>query len=388
MVVGERRGGQKARAARSGNRSHGWIHRPLGLVASVCLGWLAGCALAGNPQPPTLWLPAPVKDLAAVREGNEVHLHWTMPRETTDKVKLKGPQRAHFCWSWVRSSGSKKAAASCKAAGDAMFPLEKPAQFTMTLPAELVSGAPRAIELFVELQNHAGKTAGPSNPAMVAAGTAPPGVTGFGAETRADGVVLHWDKAAPTPGLVVRIHRDLVKVAGAAKPNESLGAAPPEQQTLEVSLNPEDPGQALDRDATLDHTWRYTAERVLQVASDHHALEIAGPASAAVTIDAKDVFPPRVPDGLAAVEDTQAHAIDLSWLPDAEADLAGYVVYRRDVTAGGTAERISGPKPVVAPSFTDTTVAPGHRYAYSVSAVDRDGNESARSGEVEEELHG
>ncbi|MGB6610620.1 MAG: hypothetical protein WBE63_12845, partial [Acidobacteriaceae bacterium] len=56
-------------------------------------GWLvllAGCGLASNPQPPTLWLPEPVKDLAATRVGDAVHLHWTMPKETTDKVALKG----------------------------------------------------------------------------------------------------------------------------------------------------------------------------------------------------------------------------------------------------------------------------------------------------------
>jgi fibronectin type 3 domain-containing protein len=66
--------------------------------------------------------------------------------------------------------------------------------------------------------------------------------------------------------------------------------------------------------------------------------------------------------------------------------LAGYVVYRRDVTAGGAVERISGSALVVGPSFSDSTVVAGHRYAYAVSAVDADGNESAQSGEVEEGL--
>ena len=85
-------------------------------------------------------------------------------------------------------------------------------------------------------------------------------------------------------------------------------------------------------------------------------------------------------------EERQLHLLDLSWMPDAETDLAGYFVYRRDVTAGGTAERISGPKPIITPSYSDTAVASGHRYAYAVSAVDRDGNESPRSAEVEEGL--
>lgn len=378
MSAGERR-----RGTRSGCRAHAPFRAAF---AAAFLATLAGCALAGNPQPPTLWLPVPVKDLTAARAGNDVRLHWTMPRQTTDKVTLKGPQRAHFCWSWIPAAGTKAPAPSCKAAGDGTFPPEKPADISLPLPAELTSGAPRAVAFVVELQNPSGKTAGPSNPALVASGAPPPAVTGLSAEAQADGVVLHWDKAPSQPGLILRFNRALVKKPGTPPPSEGMGAAPAEQQTLEVSLDPVDPGVALDRDAALDHTWRYTAERVLHVEAGQHSLEIAGAASPAVTLDAKDVFPPAVPRGLAAVADAQAQAIDLSWLPDSEADLAGYRIYRRDVTAGGAAEPISGTKPIVPSSFTDKAVVAGHRYAYAVSAIDHDGNESARSEEVEEEL--
>lgn len=362
--------------------------------AAAASGWLvliAGCGLVGNPQPPTLWLPQPVKDLTAVRVGDAVHLHWVMPKNTTDKVALQGDQRAHLCWMDEKPMAPGKPAAAfdakaCKAAGDGRFAPDKPADFTVHLPLELVSGTPRAVSFFVELQNHAGKTAGPSNAAWVATGTAPPAVTALRAETRAEGVLLHWNTAAPEIHLVLRLHRMLVSQPGAPKPSEANGAPPPEQQTLEVNLDKSDPGEALDRDATLDHVWRYTAERVLQLEIDRHALEIAGLPSGIVSVEAKDVFPPRVPAGLAAVADAQAHAIDLSWTPDTEADLAGYVVYRRDLTAGTGIERISPKVPVVPPSFEDRNVVSGHHYAYTVSALDQDGNESARSGEVEEEL--
>ncbi|MFZ0692118.1 MAG: hypothetical protein WAM68_19955 [Acidobacteriaceae bacterium] len=369
-------------------------------------GWLvllAGCGLASNPQPPTLWLPEPVKDLAATRVGDAVHLHWTMPKETTDKVALKGDQRAHFCWEDAamgeKPAGAGKAGAGkaqkatpkmgpdpCRALGDGLFPPEKAADFTVRMPGELVAGAPRAVAFFVELQNHAGKTAGPSNAAWVATGAAPPGVTGLRLETRAEGVVLHWDEAAARAAMVLRIHRMLVPGPAAEKANAANGAPPAEQQVLEVDLGKGDPGVALDHDAVLDHAWKYWAERVMKVEIDQHAMEIAGPPSATVAIDAKDVFAPAVPAGVAAVADAEAKAIDLSWTPDTDSDLAGYVVYRCDVTAGTAMERISGTALVVPPSFGDTTVVAGHRYAYAVSAVDRDGNESARSGEVEEEI--
>jgi hypothetical protein len=348
---------------------------------------LTGCALESNPQPPTLWLPAPVKDLTARRVANEVHMHWNMPRETTDKVALKGPQKAHFCWEPTKPGVAPgKAGFSCTAAGDGTFAPGKPADFTAALPSEWVAEAPRAVAYFVELQNPAGKTAGLSNAALVATGPAPSAVTGFHLSTQPGGVVLHWTADAPEPGLVLRIHRALVKAAAGKTGQKSNGAPPQARQTLEVDLSGEDRGEALDRDATLDHVWTYWAERVRRVDTDHQRLEVAGLPSPAETIDAKDVFPPAVPRGLAAVADTQTHAIGLSWIPDSDADLAGYVVYRRDVTAGAAQARISGAKPLVPPSFTDRNVIAGHRYAYSVSAVSENRNESARSSEVEEEF--
>jgi hypothetical protein len=363
--------------------------------ASFGLILLAGCGLAANPQPPTLWLPEPVRDLTGERAGNEVHLHWTMPRNTTDKVALKGDQAAHICWTSGATPALEKPAPSpvpsaglpgCTAVGNAIFAPDKPADYVAPLPVGLTSGTPRVVSFFVELRNHAGKTAGPSNPVWIATGPAPSTVTDFSVTTQAGGPVLHWQAEAPAPGTVLRIHRTLVTQPGAAKPSESAGAPPPQEQTLEVDLGAADPGQAIDRDAPLDHVYRYTVERVLRVDVDHHALEIAGPPSQSFTVDAKDEFPPAVPGGLAVVADEQNHTLDLSWTPDTDPDLAGYVVYRRDVTAGTGAERISGKGLIVPPSFEDKAVIPSHRYAYALSAVDQDGNESVRSGEVEEEL--
>lgn len=340
-------------------------------------------------------MPQPVKDLAVTRVGNEVQLHWGMPKNTTDKVALKGDQRAHICWTNGAAPLTSKnpqnptpstGLPGCTTAADDAFPPEKPAKATVTLPADLTTGPPRVVTYYVELQNHAGKTAGPSNPGWIATGPAPSTVTGLSLQARAEGVVLRWQKADPQPGLVLRIHRTLITQPGAPKSSESNGTPPAQEQVLEVDLDKNDPGQALDQEAALDHTWRYTVERVLKLDIDHHPLEILSQPSQPVTIDAKDVFPPAVPSGLAVVADEQAHALDVSWTPDTDTDLAGYIVYRRDLTAGTAAERVSGKVLLVPTSLEDKSVAGGHRYAYSVSAVDQDGNESARSPEVEESL--
>jgi fibronectin type 3 domain-containing protein len=61
--------------------------------------------------------------------------------------------------------------------------------------------------------------------------------------------------------------------------------------------------------------------------------------------------------------------------------LAGYNIYRRE--EGGEARKINSGV-VTAPAFRDLNVASGHKYFYSVLALDVRGNESARSGETTE----
>jgi hypothetical protein len=332
---------------------------------------LAGCGLVAAPHPPSLKLPQPVSDLTAQRTADQVTLHWTMPKRTTDKVLLAGPQKVQIC--------RRIDSGPCTIAGTLLAPPEKPAAFTDQLPAALTTGTPRPLVYTIELQNRSGRTAGPSNTAITAAGPAPPPIANLEAHAQTDGIVLTW-----TPESVpatIRIER---KLADKTAPQESSSASSiPPVQTLEFS-GPEQ-GRVLDPDAALDHTYTYTAQRVAKLTLQDKPIEVASAPSDTITIDARDVFPPATPSGLQAVADSEAHSIDLSWQPDTEADLAGYNVYRRDAASTAEPARISPPAQPV-PSFRDTTAQPGHPYEYSVSATDRDGNESPRSPEVEESL--
>jgi fibronectin type 3 domain-containing protein len=98
--------------------------------------------------------------------------------------------------------------------------------------------------------------------------------------------------------------------------------------------------------------------------------------SAIVGVTPADAFPPAVPAGLMAV--AGVNSIELSWQPNTEEDLAGYQVYR---STGGAEERIAGP--VDAPNFSDRTVEIGKKYSYTITSIDRTGNESAHSAAVE-----
>ena len=345
------------------------------LVAGLGAG-LQGCGTPGAPMPPSLNLPDRVEDLAAVRAGNQVSLTWTMPKKNTDKLLLKGNARVRVC----RNLNN----AACDTVGDLSMAPGATGKFTDTLTPALTAGAPRPLSYYVELKNQNGRSAGFSNAAVVLAGEAPAPVAGLAAEVHKAGVVVRW--TPDSENAAIRLHRTLL-TPPVAKPKEGLLAPPPEpvEQNLLVDAGAT-AGHALDKEIRFGETYEYRAQRVARVSMDGKMLELAGEISAPVRVEAKDVFPPAVPTGLAAVATAGGNgaetAIDLSWQPGTEADLAGYAVYRRE---GATAwVRISTAQPVISPAFHDAQVQAGHSYSYAVSAIDQGGHESARSEETHE----
>jgi len=353
------------------------------IVAAIGGLALAGCGMPGAPQPPSLQLPNRVEDLSAVRAGDQVALTWTMPTRTTDKVALKGPIAARIC-------RGQNSAAPCNVAATLEFAPGADAAFTDALPSDLASGAPRPLTYFVELVNRKGRCAGLSNGAGILAGQAPAPITGLTAEVRRDGVVLQWAPAPPdSPPTAVRLLRTLLTPLAKTAGQDALSAPrEPAQRNLLVADGAS--GRALDSDIHFGESYEYRAQRVVRIAENGQTLELASQVSAPIRVDAPDIFPPAVPQGLAAVatagENGNPPAIDLSWQPVTDANLAGYIVYRRENS--GDWQRISPAQPVDGPGFHDANVQPGHTYEYAVSAIGQNGRESARSAETEETVPG
>jgi len=357
------------------------------LAAAVSLSGvlvLTGCGLQAAPEPPSLNLPNPVVDLQAVRTGDQVALTWTMPRRTTDKVLLTDNIAVSIC--------RKDADAACAAAGSLELSPGKTGAFTDALPAALASGSPRLLTYYVELKNHKHRSAGPSNPAVVLAGEAPAPVAGLAATVVKSGVILHWEPAAESTPSAVRLER---KLLSAPPPKQNTGELlPPTQAPLVENLlvaadaQPAPPDRALDKTIQFGQLYQYRAQRVQRVQAGDKTLELDGPFSAPVSVNAQDVFPPTVPSGLAAVANASEAgtptSIDLSWQPDSDPDLAGYAVYRREGT--GEWQRISPAQPTPGPAFRDANVLPGHTYIYSVTAISRNGHASPRSAETSESV--
>jgi hypothetical protein len=358
------------------------------LLAFAAVIALTGCGTPGAPLPPSLKLPDRVTNLAAVRTGNEVTLTWTMPRKNTDKLLIKGNIAVRVC----RKEGS----GVCDAvlSGPLSFAPNAKATFTETLPAALATDSPQPLTYFVEPLSPHGRSAGLSNAARVLAGEAPAPVAGLSAQLRKDGVVFTWNPdTSADQATNIRLHRKLLTApspaGAAAKSSTQQGILGPAKEPLEQSLlvdSPAQPGRAIDKTIRFGQTYEYRAQRVARVTVDGQAVELAGPLSEPIRVEAIDTFPPAVPTGVAAVataaDSATGPSIDLSWLPVSEADLAGYAVYRRE----GIEEwkRISPPQPFIGPAFHDAQVQPGHIYHYAVTAIDQLGHESARSVETEE----
>ena len=176
---------------------------------------------------------------------------------------------------------------------------------------------------------------------------APPAApTAVTADLEAGGVVLAWNGG---PALVYR------KKEGGAydAPLDAKPTVGPSYRDTSVA-----PGQA----------WCYV---VRAIAGTEPLVESTPSSEACVSV--RDVFAPAPPTGVAAL--AAGGVVDVSWSPSTEPDLAVYRVYRSE---GGEAQKVAE-VPAAETRFRDPTAVVGPTYNYTVTAVDKDGNESAPS---------
>jgi hypothetical protein len=357
--------------------------------------WLTGCANPGPPRPPSLHLPTIVSDLSAERSGNEVKLRWTTPSKTTDGISVVGPLTAEVC----RASSPSGAAAACSPVRS--VPVKPgPSEASEVLPAALHTDPQVLLAYRVSILNSQQRSAGLSQPAYAAAGSAPPAITGLHIEAAEQGAMLQWEQKDAADA----IELDRLHVVAAATGSHQPGTFPsagkePTETRFRVARagagsSPfrSDAGGSVDATARRGETYTYTAQRVREVTRNGHVLEIRSIPSFVVTVVMRDSFPPKAPAGLEAIlagPATASPAIDLSWRPGTEPDLAGYLVYRQEL---GTDGAILGARlkltsaPIPEPGFRDTSVVAGRIYSYSLTAVDSSGNESSPGAAAREEV--
>ncbi|MGH9499932.1 MAG: fibronectin type III domain-containing protein [Terriglobales bacterium] len=348
------------------------LARHPGRLCILAFAGLTACGVPGIPKPPSLNLPQPVTDLRAVRKGDRVYLAWTVPSKTTDLLVARqlGPtQVCRGTTSTMTECGTPVAEVAAPAVPTKNESDGKQRQsYADTLPAAL-TGPSAEVFYAVSVLNQDGRTAGISNVVEVPAVVAPAPPAEFQAQITADGVAMNWKETAVQGAQVFyRVYR---RAEGSAT-DAVAGEAPAGRVQL------------VDHNFEWEKTYFYRATVVTVI---HHEgkpdSEFEGADTPAIKVFAHDVFPPAVPSGVQAVFSGvgQQPFVDLIWAPDTDADLAGYNVYRRE--EGGEAQKINSGL-VTTPAYRDLNVAAGHKYFYSVSAVDVRANESGRSMEASE----
>lgn len=318
---------------------------------------LSGCGYIADPLPPAARLPAPVLDLAAVQKGGEIEVSFTLPEQTTEGLPITKPSLIDLrAGPAVESPFSQDRWLAGTRTIDAVWPEKAANQTTPSRVTAKLSAIPwqgRDIVIGVRLANPKGRFSGFSKLATIAvvAPLAPPAAT---ARATAEGVQLSWP-ADPRPGVRYTVRRF------------DEGVAEP------VLLGETGDSQLLDAAALFDKPYRYVVEASLKQ-NEVNAVSLPGPE---VLITRVDVFPPAVPTGLTAL--LGVTSIEIAWDRNTEPDLAGYRVYR--APAGGEFTKIADLGP--APAYSDRQFSKGQTYRYAVTAIDRRGNESARSAPFE-----
>jgi hypothetical protein len=350
---------------------------------------LAGCGAPGEPverKPP---IPTAVNDLAATQQGDNVILTFTLPKESVEGRELKQPPAIEILRDFQTVPPSSPPSASPAAPAllvtipSAMvdqYDTRGQIRYVDGLKPEDFTGHPGARAVYsVRARTAPKKVSANSNAASLRIEPAADPISDLQAEVTHQGVVLTWTSPQKTaagsapPIASYRIFRREVEPTSA--PNAGVQGSRSQKPGVQIGDCLAPPFR--DTQIQFGKTYVYAVRSVAQ----YPDVQIESLDSAPVEVAPLDTFPPAAPQGLVVVlvptQGASAAYLELSWSISAENDIAGYNIYRSEQE--GAAGQKQNPDLLRTPAFRDMNTIPGHRYFYTVTAVDRVGNESAAS---------
>lgn len=351
----------------------------------------AGCGAPGDPVPPAPVVPAAVKDLAAHQAGDGVELSFTLPSNSITGEKLVAPPAVEILRGAVKADGSAdpksfRVVYTIPGALVENYRADDRVRFTDPIaPAETKSHPGGMIAYAVRTRASRKRASADSNLVSVRVYPVPAPITTVVARVTETAVELTWTAPSRTSAgepinaiTSFRIYRSEIHPSASPSLPQELPAGRPESHP--ALLGSSETNSYRDTSFVFDHTYVYTVRSVIQV----EGVELESSDSQPVTVTPRDIFPPAAPQGLVAAllpgSAPDKFVVDLSWSINLETDLAGYRVYRSEQE--GTRGQLVTPDLLPTPALRDTSVESGHRYWYSVTAVDRAGNESEASAAV------
>ena len=350
-----------------------------------------GCGAPGEPTPPSPPIPVAIADLSAQQAGDAVQLTFTLPIKTVSGERLSEPPAIDILRGALKPDGSPdpKSFRTIETIPGALVGQYRVGDKLQILnrisPDELRASPGGAFAYRVRTRASRKRASADSNTAIVHIRPVPERITSLRAIVTESAIELSWSPPSrtstgdPLPAISeYRVYRGEIDPASADAAAKDLAQVKWKTPLAFLASSPINSY----RDAAFDFgkTYLYTVRTVIP--ADGGIVESGDSVPAVVT--PRDIFPPAVPQGVvAAVVRPDPNAppeVDLSWSINSETDLAGYRVYRSEQQ--DTPGQLLTPDLLLTPAYRDTSVQPGHRYWYSVTAVDRSGNESAPSAPV------
>jgi len=345
----------------------------------------AGCGAPGEPVPPSPPVPTAIKDLTARQAGDGVQLSFTLPSNSISGQKLAAPPAVEILRGSVKPDGSADAKSFREVytiPGALVDNYREDGRVVFTVPIapeETRSHPGGAVAYAVRTRASMKRASADSNVVSLRVVPVPAPIASVEARVTESAIELTWPvPAATAAGELVttissyKIYRSETHPAEAGAPPQDL--LPGKLEAHPALLASSETNSFRDASMVFDHTYVYLVRSVIQVEGN----ELESSDSQPVTVAPHDTFPPAVPQGLVAAVLPGATSgtvlVDLSWSINLETDLAGYHVYRSEQE--GTRGQLVTPDLLPTPAVRDTSVEPGHRFWYTVTAVDRAGNES------------
>jgi hypothetical protein len=335
-----------------------------------------GCGNVGAPLPPLIQIPVLVSDLKVQQFGKSAHLSWTLPKLNTDGSAATTVATVEIYR--LATDRNQPAPDSKWFAQSAHLWKSIPKQVLDTYPPDMKLSFSDTFQEFnagdvfqrsfhyaVRVVNNKKQSAGLSKIVSLTVSPLPTSpenlhVVSLGEQH----TELGWD--------LPKLNIDGSAVNDPTQFNVYRRA---DLQSPETRLNQTLVKEARFKDESieLDKSYVYSVRPVVETPSG----PVEGEDSQLLEVTNADTYPPKPPGEVTAISSDQG--ISLVWLPNTEADLAGYWVYRSGQDK--KFERLQDQLLTTA-SIIDKSAEKGQTYFYRVKAVDLKGNASEFSEEV------
>ncbi len=334
-----------------------------------------GCGKKGPLQPPLVLRPQPAESLKAIQRGGRAFLEWTNPTTTIDGKPVAGIAEVEI-WLEVRpdppplkpapgdfTTRARRVGAVVPAAGAVVSTWEYPID-PNGWKSRLFAFAVRARESKKNRLSEFSNEAALKPQGLPLPPSAP--------RTRVfeDRIEISWTPAA----------QNFDGSAPAAAPGTAVYRAEGGDPLVRRTPLPVAGTVFSDKEFDFGKAYRY----ILRSATALTAGFLESDDSSPVEVKPVDTFPPAAPAGISIAAGPDF--LTIVWDANAEKDLAGYHVWRREGESGDFVRLTKDA--LLETTYTDRTVEKNKAYSYSVTAVDAAGNAGPRSAVVSEMIKG